>query len=242
MIVLGGVGFGIASIPDTFAHIQKVGPDLLTLHADGYDTTFFLTAVIVTSIGAGMNTFPHLWPPIFAAENGAVLRNNYVWLAIYQLVLFAPILVGMTAIQALASDTTGNDVLLNAAQATLPQWLVAVVAIAGAAAAMVPAAAIAMGISTLVSRNLIVLKGVKAKMRMNRLRRRRRRAFTQLRTCPVRHREPSAHHLRRTDPAGPRDRRRAEQEGLGGCDADLPRSGHRNGPGDVDHVLEGSDR
>jgi SSS family solute:Na+ symporter len=158
LIVLGGAVFGIAGIPDTFAHIHSVGPQLLDLSQPGWDTTFFLTAVIVTSIGAGLNTFPHLWPPVLAAKSGEVLRSNYKWLALYQLMLFAPIIVGLTATQELAADTTGNHVLLDTANATLPSWLVAVVAIAGASAAMVPAAAIAMGISSLVSTNLVPVR------------------------------------------------------------------------------------
>ena len=167
LIVVGGVAFGITGIPDVFAQVHRDQPVLLTLSAPGYDTTFFLTAVVVTSIGAGLNVFPHLWPPVFAARSGEILRSNYTWLALYQLLLFAPIIVGLGAILILPADTTGNHVLLDTATHTLPDWLVAVVAISGASAAMVPAAAIAMGISTLVSRNLIKVGNEKTRMRMN---------------------------------------------------------------------------
>ncbi|WP_408895728.1 sodium:solute symporter [Nocardioides sp. R1-1] len=158
LVVVGGAVFGIAGIPESFAHIHSVGPQLLDFSQPGWDTTFFLTAVVVTGIGAGLNTFPHLWPPVLAAKSGEVLRSNYKWLALYQLMLFAPILVGLIATQELAAGTAGNHVLLDTANATLPQWLVAVVAIAGASAAMVPAAAIAMGISSLVSTNLVSVR------------------------------------------------------------------------------------
>ena len=169
LIVVGGVVFSIAGIPETFANVRSVGPDLLTLSAPGYDTTFFLTAVLVTGIGAGLNTFPHLWPPVLAAGSGAVLRSNYTWLALYQLLLFARILVGLAAVQVLPADTEGKHVLLGTATQTLPTWLVAVVAIAGASAAMVPAAAISMGISTLVSRNLVIVRSERLRMRLNTL-------------------------------------------------------------------------
>ena len=46
LIVVGGVIFGIAGIPEVFSTVQTIGPDLLTLAAPGYDTTFFLTAVL----------------------------------------------------------------------------------------------------------------------------------------------------------------------------------------------------
>lgn len=167
LIVVGGVGFGIAGIPEVFSRVQATAPDLLTLHAPGYDTTFFLTAVTVTAIGAGLNTFPHLWPPIMAAKSGEVLRSNYTWLALYQLLLFAPIVVGLGAVLILPGDTLSNHVLFETATRTLPTWLIAVVAIGGASAAMVPAAAIVMGISTLVSRNLITVSDPKAQMRLN---------------------------------------------------------------------------
>ncbi|QGN57313.1 sodium:solute symporter [Nostocoides sp. HKS02] len=167
LIVLGGVVFGIAGIPDTFAHIKSVGPQLLDFSQTGWDTTFFLTAVIVTSIGAGLNTFPHLWPPVLAAKTGAVLRSNYKWLALYQLMLFVPIFVGLAATKVLPADKAPKHVLLSVAKQTLPSWLVAVVAIAGASAAMVPAAAIAMGISSLVSKNLIRVRRESLQLTVN---------------------------------------------------------------------------
>jgi solute:Na+ symporter, SSS family len=167
LIVVGGVVFGITGIPEVFSRVAAAQPELLTLAAPGYDTTFFLTAVVVTSIGAGLNVFPHLWPPVLAARSGEVLRSNYTWLALYQLLLFAPIIVGLGATLILPTDTTGNHVLLDTATHTMPDWLVAVVAIGGASAAMVPAAAIVMGISTLVSRNLITKGEEKTRMRMN---------------------------------------------------------------------------
>ncbi|ORA31746.1 sodium:solute symporter family protein [Mycobacterium aquaticum] len=167
LIVVGGVGFGIAGIPEVFSRVQGAQPELLTLSAPGYDTTFFVTAVVVTSIGAGLNVFPHLWPPVLAARSGEILRSNYTWLAFYQLLLFAPIIVGLGATLILPADTTGNHVLLDTATHTLPDWLVAVIAIGGASAAMVPAAAIVMGISSLVSRNLITGGSEKTRMRVN---------------------------------------------------------------------------
>lgn len=167
LVVVGGVVVGIAGIPEVFSRVQSDRPELLTLSAPGYDATFFVTAVVVTSIGAGLNVFPQVWPPMLAARSGAVLRHNYTWLAFYQLLLFAPIVVGLGAILVLSTDTPGNHVLLETATLTLPDWLVAVVAIGGASAAMVPASAIVMGISTLVSRNLITGGSEKTRMRVN---------------------------------------------------------------------------
>ncbi|NMO01100.1 sodium:solute symporter family protein [Gordonia sp. TBRC 11910] len=167
VLVLVAVLISVGGVPHIFGELATHSPDLLTVNAPGYGTTFFLTSVIITGIGAGLNTFPHLWPPLFAAKTGAVLRDNYTWLGLYQFALFAPIIVGCGAILILPSTTRGNAVLLTTAHQTMPDSLVAVIAIAGAAAAMVPAAAIAMGISSLISQNLIVVTGERRKLRLN---------------------------------------------------------------------------
>lgn len=167
LVVLAGVLAGVGTIPDVFARVGEAAPRLMTVSTPGLDTTFFVTSAVVTSIGAGLNTFPHLWPPILAAKSGAVLRSNYSWLPVYQLLLVVPILAGMAGFLVLKPKTPGNNVLLTVAQQTLPDWLVAVIAVAGAAAAMVPAAAIAMGISSLVSNNVLSVKNPTLRFRLN---------------------------------------------------------------------------
>lgn len=167
VIVLAGVVAGIGGIPDIFAKVIDTAPSYLTITRPGFDATFWVTSVIVTSIGAGMNTFPHLWPPVLAAKSGAVLRDNVKWLAVYQFLLLIPITAGIAATLVLDPKTKGNQVLLSVAQHTLPEPLIAVIAIGGAAAAMVPAGAIAMGISSLVSNNLLTVKNPKVRFRLN---------------------------------------------------------------------------
>ncbi|MCZ9883100.1 hypothetical protein [Arthrobacter sp. B2a2-09] len=56
---------------------------------------------------------------------------------------------------------------MGIAQHTLPEPLIAIIAIGGAAAAMVPAGAIAMGISSLVPNNLLSVKNPKVRFRIN---------------------------------------------------------------------------
>ena len=163
-VVIAGVAISFGGIPPVFAEVAERTPTLLTLHAEGYDTTFFITAMLVTVIGSGFMTLPHLWPPNLAAKSGEVLRSNAKWLPIYQLVLFIPILVGLSATLRLPGDTVGNAVLLTMSGEIMPDWLLGLVAVGGASAAMVPAAAIVMGISTLVSTN--VIGGVRPANRM----------------------------------------------------------------------------
>jgi len=153
VVTVGVVGFA-GGFPEVFAAVAKADDALFTTHAPGFDWVFWVSAVAITTIGAGFQTFPHLWPPMLAARSGNVLRSNIKWLAVYQLLLFMPITVGMVAVLFIPKSTIPNQVLFTAAQHTLPEWLVAVVAVFGAAAAMVPAAAISMGIGSLVANNV----------------------------------------------------------------------------------------
>lgn len=168
VVVLVGVTWHFGGLGNLFREVEAQRPEHLTLHAGaGFDTTFFLTATFITTLGASLNTFPHLWPPILAAESGAVLRSNYKWLALYQFLVFIPIVVGLGAVVVLDPGTAGNHALLTMADRTLPGWLLALVAIGGASAAMAPAAAIAMGISTLVSHNLLDKASPRVRFRAN---------------------------------------------------------------------------
>ncbi|GAA3674308.1 sodium:solute symporter family protein [Arthrobacter ginkgonis] len=167
IVVLAGVVAGVGGIPEVVGRVNEVSSDYFTVSRTGFDSTFWITSVIVTGLGAGFNTFPHLWAPVFAAKSGRVLRRNVSWIAIYQLALIIPILTGLAGILILDPKTKGNSVLLGVAQATLPEPLIAVIAIGGAAAAMVPAGAIAMGISLLISHNVLSIKNPKLRFRIN---------------------------------------------------------------------------
>ncbi|MGN8027594.1 sodium:solute symporter family protein [Microbacterium sp. 22242] len=153
-VVTIGVVAAAGSFPDTFAQVAKANDVLFTTNAPGFGPVWWISSLAITTIGAGFQTFPHLWPPTLAAKSGNVLRSNIKWLAVYQLLLFLPITVGMVAVLQIPKSTIPNQVLLTSAQHALPEWLVAVVAVFGAAAAMVPAGAIAMGIGSLVANNL----------------------------------------------------------------------------------------
>ncbi|MHA3723569.1 sodium:solute symporter family protein [Leucobacter sp. HY1910] len=167
VVIAGGLAISFSGIPEIFSQIARDAPVLLTMRVDGYDPLFFVTATLVTVIGSSFNTLPHLWPPVLAAKSGEVLRSNAKWLPIYQLVLFLPITAGLAAVLVLPEDTVGNAVLLSMSGVMLPEWLVGVVAIAGASAAMVPASGIVMGISTLVTRNVVREQRPERQMMLN---------------------------------------------------------------------------
>ncbi|CAM5477379.1 sodium:solute symporter [Streptomyces spiroverticillatus] len=155
----GGVG-------QLFHDVQDQHPTLLGFHGE-YDTTFFVTATVISGIGGGLATMAHLWPPVLSARSPQALRRNYVWLPMYQVALAVPVLVGFAGILLLSPDSGSQEILLTLAGHTMPDWLVAVVAVAAASAAMVPSAAIVMGISTLVSRNLLPARTERSRLRAN---------------------------------------------------------------------------
>ncbi|MGY0018417.1 sodium:solute symporter family protein [Streptomyces sp. YJ-C3] len=156
----GGIGGLFTTIRDTH-------PQLLTLHQGDYDGTFFVTAVIISSIGGGLGTMAHLWPPVLAARSGRALRSNAIWLPLYQLALGIPIIVGFAGVLLVPKDAAPNSVALTLAGQTLPGWLVGLVAVAAASAAMVPSAAIVVGISSLLSRNLFSVRDPRTQLRTN---------------------------------------------------------------------------
>ncbi|WP_406134866.1 sodium:solute symporter [Streptomyces sp. NBC_01089] len=158
--VKGGIG-------GLFETVRDTRPDLLTLHQKDYDATFFVSAVIISGIGGGLGTMAHLWPPVLAARSGRALRSNAVWLPLYQIALGIPVVVGFAGILMVSPHSPGNAVALTLAGQTLPGWLVGVVAVAAASAAMVPSAAIIVGISSLLSRNVLSARSERTQLRTN---------------------------------------------------------------------------
>ncbi|MER5947136.1 sodium:solute symporter family protein [Streptomyces sp. NPDC001904] len=168
VVLVVGVAVSLhGGIQGTFATLRDARPDLLTLDQPGYDGTFFVTAVIISSIGGGLGTMAHLWPPVLAAGSGRALRSNAVWLPLYQIALGIPVIVGFAGVLLLSKDAAPNSVALTLAGQTLPGWLVGLVAVAAASAAMVPSAAIVVGISSLLSRNLLPARSARAQLRTN---------------------------------------------------------------------------
>lgn len=155
-------------ISKVFHRIGRMDASMLTIQSGTYSQVWWLTSMLISAIGTGFMTLPHLWPPLLASKSARVIRSNNVYLSLYQVVIIFPLFIGFTALLALPHDTPSNAALLTLTREALPDWLVGLVAIAAAAAAMVPAAALCIGISTLVSHNLVP-KGttMRSKLRVN---------------------------------------------------------------------------
>ncbi|MEY9940042.1 sodium:solute symporter [Streptacidiphilus sp. MAP5-3] len=170
LVLLVAVPISVSgSLGHLFHTLQHTHPQLLTLHPPGYDATWFTTSMLISALGSGLNTMPHLWPPVLSARSGKALRSNYIWLPLYQVALGIPVIVGLAGVLALAPGTSSKSVLLTMAAHSLPGWVVGLIAVAAAGAAMVPSAAIVMGISTLVSHNLVPARSERARLTANHL-------------------------------------------------------------------------
>ncbi|WP_327400926.1 sodium:solute symporter family protein [Streptomyces sp. NBC_01288] len=172
LIVLGVL---LVAIPSHFAggvgamfhRIDKLHPEMLTIHAGPSDQVWFTTSMLVSAIGVGLMCLPHAWPAVMSARDPKVLRRNYTWMPLYELCLLMPIIVGFAAILVLKPGSSANGILLTLSKQVLPAWATGLVVIAAIATAMVPAAGILIGISSLVARNIARVQGERTQFWIN---------------------------------------------------------------------------
>ncbi|GAA3760930.1 SSS family solute:Na+ symporter [Spinactinospora alkalitolerans] len=151
-----------------FEQVRELRPEMLTVgDVEGFSRTWWFSNVLVSALGSAFLTLPHMWPPMLASRSAAVIRTNNVFLPLYQVVIILPIIVGFTGLLVLDSGTRSDAVLLTLAAGALPDWATGVVAVAAAATAMVPGAAMCLGISTLVANNLVTPRGERARFAVN---------------------------------------------------------------------------
>ncbi len=172
LIVLGVLIFAVPAhfaggITAMFHKVAQLHPAALTLHTGPNDLTWFITSMLSSAIGVAFLTLPHNWPSIMAAKNPKVLRRNYTWLPLYELCLMFPMVVGFAAIVVLPKTTNSNGVLLTLSQHALPAWATGIVVVAAIATAMVPAAGILVGISSLVARNIVRVRNERGQFWVN---------------------------------------------------------------------------
>jgi solute:Na+ symporter, SSS family len=142
-------------IEHVFATTRTVDPAMLTVHAGKFSELWWLSSVLVSAVANACMTVPHQWPGVLSARNERALRLNAVFLPVYQIAIMIPIIIGFTGLLVLSKTVDSNGVLLTLTAGALPGWAVGVVAVAAVASAMVPSAAMCIGMSTLVARNLV---------------------------------------------------------------------------------------
>ncbi|MEC3974817.1 sodium:solute symporter family protein [Amycolatopsis sp. H20-H5] len=155
---------GISAV---FHKIEQLHPDKLIIHAGANDHVWFITSMLVSAIGVGLMTLPHSWPALMSARDPKVLRRNYTWMPVYELCLMLPMIVGFAAILVVPKTANSNGVLLSLSKDVLPPWATGLVVVAAIATAMVPAAGILIGISSLVARNIVRVRSERRQFWIN---------------------------------------------------------------------------
>ena len=146
--VNGGIG-------PTFERVLADAPRMLTINVGQYDAGYFISSSVASTLGVLFMTLPHSWPALLSAGSERAVRRNYAYLPIYSVCLVLPMIIGFVAFTALPPSTSSNGALLTIAGQVFPSWLVGVVVVATAATAMVPAAGLIIGMSSLVARNVV---------------------------------------------------------------------------------------
>ncbi len=131
-------------------------PGLLALNGSSPRATPLWMMTTLVGSGLAFFMFPHSTAAIFSAKSEETVRRNTIYLPFYNILLFLPVLVGLTALLVIpgvtGSDT--NGVLLALTVKTLPAWLVGVVGAAGALAAIVPVSLLVLQSATQLSKNV----------------------------------------------------------------------------------------
>ncbi|PFV85282.1 sodium:solute symporter [Bacillus sp. AFS059628] len=157
IVVFLGLYFPIhyyGGIQPMYEAIEKVKPAFTILPEQGMSISWYISTVILSSIGFYM--WPHGFSPIFAASSEKALRKNAILMPMYQLILLFAFFVGFAAILRMPG-LNGSDIdtiLLQLSKQAFDPWFVGVIGGAGVLAALVPSSLLLMAISTLLAKNI----------------------------------------------------------------------------------------
>ena len=161
MILLVAIALGVylplhyyGGMRTMFERIEAAKPGFLTLPATGMSPSWFISTVILTSLGFYM--WPHTFGAVYTARHENVFRRNAVVMPLYQLVLLFVFLAGFAAIQQVPGLTgSAADLsLLRISKQTFGPWVVGTIGAAGLLTALVPGSMLLMTAATLVAKNV----------------------------------------------------------------------------------------
>ncbi|MGH7626949.1 MAG: sodium:solute symporter family protein [Gemmatimonadaceae bacterium] len=137
-----------------FERIEAAKPGFLTLPATGMSPSWFISTVILTTLGFYM--WPHTFGAVYTARHEDVFRRNAVVMPLYQLVLLFVFLAGFAAIQQVPGLTgSAADLsLLRVSRQTFGPWVVGTIGAAGLLTALVPGSMLLMTAATLIAKNV----------------------------------------------------------------------------------------
>ncbi|KWW17288.1 sodium:solute symporter [Peribacillus simplex] len=141
-------------IEPMFREIQATNPDFLKLPDSGLGVSWFISTVVMTSIGGLM--WPHLFVATYTASSPKAIRKNAVITPLYTLMLLFVFFVGFAAIKQVpglqGADT--DLALLRVSIQTFDPWFVGVIGAAGLLTALVPGSMLLMTASVSLSKNV----------------------------------------------------------------------------------------
>ncbi len=164
ILVLGAVLFAGVAIPMRFfgspsAMFDRVlaqHPQMLVLPAGGaiHGTIWFASTVLLSAIGFFMG--PQTISAVYSARSEESLRRNAVLLPFYQAFVSLMIFAGLSAAMIVPGlkGTAVDQSFLLVVQHYYPPWILGLVAAAGALAALIPASALLLAGSAVITKNV----------------------------------------------------------------------------------------
>ncbi|MBT2616970.1 MULTISPECIES: sodium:solute symporter [unclassified Bacillus (in: firmicutes)] len=141
-------------IESMFREIQATNPDFLKLPDFGLGISWFISTVVMTSIGGLM--WPHLFVATYSATGPKAIRKNAVITPLYTLMLLFIFFVGFAAIKQVPGlqGAETDLALLRISIQTFDPWFVGVIGAAGLLTALVPGSMLLMTASVTLSKNV----------------------------------------------------------------------------------------
>ena len=162
LMILGvAVGLGIylpwhwyGGFGPMFEAIERAKPGFLALPAKGMSSSWFISTVLVTSLG--FYTWPHSFASAYTAKSEDVFRKNAAVLPLYQLVLLFVFFTGFAAILKVPGlvGADGDLSLLRISKLTFPPVIMGVIGAAGLLTALVPGSMILLTAATILAKNV----------------------------------------------------------------------------------------
>lgn len=143
----GGIG-------PMFDAIDRARPQFLTLGGTGRSASWFISTVLLTSIG--VYTWPQFFGGVYTARSDDVFRKNAVVLPLYQLVVLFVFFVGFAATLKVPGlvGADGDLSLFRIAKMSFPPWAIGVIGAAGLLTALVPGSMLLISAATILAKNV----------------------------------------------------------------------------------------
>ncbi len=137
-----------------FSAIDAAKPGFLTLPTTGMSQSWFISTVLLTSVG--VYTWPQFFSGVYTAKSENVFRKNAVVLPLYQLVVLFVFFTGFAATLAVPGLTgaAADLSLFRLAKMTFAPWAVGMIGAAGLLTALVPGSMLLITAATILAKNI----------------------------------------------------------------------------------------